>query len=69
MNPAAQHLGMSLKEADNNCVFVPLQTEAEQWIMSQPGKEYLNEWTIALNHFIQKIPYTKMRKETEKFLF
>lgn len=31
---AAQHLGMSLKEADSNCAFVPLQTEAEQWIMS-----------------------------------
>lgn len=34
MNLAAQHLGMSLKEADNNCGFVPLETETKQRIVS-----------------------------------
>lgn len=69
MTLTAQHLGMSLKEADSY-VFVPLQTEAEQWIMAWPGTEYLNEWIIALNHFIQKkIPCANMIKETIKFLF
>lgn len=53
MTLTAQHPGMSLKEADSY-VFVPLQTEDEQWIMAWPGTEYLNEWIIALNHFIEK---------------